>query len=142
MGGRSLGRTAAVDDLPRERAAFILYGEPCSKANSRRLLRAPRTGKLFSAKSAKACATMASYVAQLKSRWRGRAPLEGPLKLTATLYYASRRPDLDDSLVADALQRAGVIVNDRQIEAKALCKQIDPERPRVECVIERIEGGR
>lgn len=87
----------------------------------------------MSIKSVKALGSMELMVLELKGLWRGAPALTGPLSLVATIYYASRRPDLDESLLMDALQRAGCIGNDRQIWHKDVTKRIDPQWPRVVC---------
>lgn len=57
---------------------------------------------------------------------------------TATLYYASRRPDLDESLVMDCLQ--GVVYkNDRQIKVKHIYWGLDKANPRCEIIIEPLQ---
>jgi Holliday junction resolvase RusA-like endonuclease len=48
------------------------------------------------------------------------------------IFYASRRPDLDESLIMDALQAALVIGNDRQIKAKVVLWGLDRKNPRSE----------
>jgi Holliday junction resolvase RusA-like endonuclease len=49
----------------------------------------------------------------------------------AKIHYASRRPDLDESLLMDLLQ--GVAYhNDRQIKAKVITWGLDKLNPRVE----------
>ena len=62
-------------------------------------------------------------------------PLAGELVLEAVVWYLSERPDLDDALLCDALQMAGVIGNDRQIREKHLSHFIDRSNPRVELAI-------
>lgn len=116
---------------------FVLLGQPCAKGNSRRILRAGRgpTARPFLAKSAEANAMVKDYVMQLRAQRRGAPTLTGPVRLVATIYYGSRRPDLDESLVMDALEEAGVIANDRQIEEKVIAKRIDKDNPRTECEV-------
>ena len=64
--------------------------------------------------------------------------LEGFIRLTATIYYASRRPDLDEALLMDYLQHVGIIMNDRQIVEKHITKKLDPANPRTELLIEEL----
>jgi len=48
------------------------------------------------------------------------------------IYYASRRPDLDESLILDLLQGV-TYVNDRQVKRKVIDWGLDKENPR--CII-------
>ena len=63
--------------------------------------------------------------------------LAGRLRLTATLYYASERPDLDESALLDALQ-GRVFANDRQVRERHVFHAIDRHNPRAEITIEEI----
>ena len=54
-----------------------------------------------------------------------------------TIFYASRRPDLDESLILDLLQGL-VYVNDRQVKERHTYWGLDPENPRAEIIIEQI----
>ena len=65
----------------------------------------------------------------------------------AHIFYASRRPDLDESVVMDVLQakikngiviRRGVYLNDRQIKEKHIYWGLDKTNPRVEIEITLI----
>ena len=60
--------------------------------------------------------------------------LEGDLKIDMTIYYATRRPDLDESVVLDAMQDL-IYRNDRQIKEKHICWGLDRDTPRVEIEI-------
>ncbi len=98
-----------------------------SKSNSRRLVRYGGVSRLI--KSQKALDW--SEAAQ----WQIKAPVE-PLRMNltivATVWYASRRPDLDIALLCDFLQNQGIIENDRQIFRIEAEKRLDPKDPRVE----------
>lgn len=63
--------------------------------------------------------------------------MEGDLRITIRIWYASRRPDLDASLIFDLLQGI-VYTNDRQIKEQHLYWGLDKENPRAEIVIEKI----
>ena len=110
--------------------------EPCSKSNSRKIVTNRKTGRMMVIKSQKA----RDYEARAKRLLRPISPLlEGDLKMTATLYYASRRPDLDESVIMDVLQ--GIVYkNDRQIKAKHIFHALDRDNPRAEVVIEPLQG--
>lgn len=110
----------------------VIYGEPASKANSRKA--ALIGGKPRFIKSEKA-RNYASDVARQISPLRH--PLTGPLRFTAIIYYVTHRPDLDESLILDALQ-GRIYENDRQIHEKHIYHRIDKRSPRAEVVVECI----
>jgi Holliday junction resolvase RusA-like endonuclease len=62
---------------------------------------------------------------------RGKT-IEGDVTMVATIYYKTRAFDLDDSMLCDVLEKAGVIKNDRQIVEKHLTKRFDKNNPRIE----------
>ncbi len=111
---------------------LILHGEPASKANSRRLVTIRGQARLI--KSQKAL----DYVAAVKRTYPPLVPLlEGNLRMTADVYYASRRPDLDASLILDALE--GIAYrNDRQVREMHLYHHLDRENPRAEITLEEM----
>ena len=111
---------------------YTIYGEPASKANSRRLVTIGGRARFI--KSQKAL----DYVASLREQVRPIKPLmTGDLRMTAHIYYASRRPDLDASLILDALQ--GVAYeNDRQIKEQHLHHHIDRDDPRAVISLEEM----
>jgi Holliday junction resolvase RusA-like endonuclease len=111
---------------------LILHGEPASKANSRRLVTIRGQARLI--KSQKAL----DYVAAVKRTYPPLVPLlEGDLRMTADVYYASRRPDLDVSLILDALQDIAY-KNDRQVREMHLYHHLDRENPRAEITLEEM----
>lgn len=104
----------------------VIEGEPASKANSRRVVRRGRFTRVI--KSQKAL----DYVAQLREQIAPLPPekmLRGRLCLTAHVFYSSNRPDLDISLILDALQGI-VYLNDRQVREMHLHHHIDRAQPR------------
>ena len=104
----------------------VIEGEPASKANSRRVVRRGKFTRVI--KSEKAL----DYVARLREQIAPLPPermLRGRLALTAHVYYASNRPDLDISLILDALQGL-VYQNDRQVREMHLHHRIDRAHPR------------
>jgi Holliday junction resolvase RusA-like endonuclease len=63
--------------------------------------------------------------------------MTGDLRVTLHIFYASRRPDLDESLILDLMQ--GLIYeNDRQVKERHCYWGLDPENPRSEIIIEKI----
>lgn len=64
-------------------------------------------------------------------------PVHGDVRVTMHIWYASRRPDLDESLILDLLQGVAY-VNDRQVKEKLIYWHLDPEEPRSEIVVEEL----
>jgi Holliday junction resolvase RusA-like endonuclease len=63
--------------------------------------------------------------------------MQGDLRVTMHIYYASRRPDLDESLILDLMQ--GVVYeNDRQVKERHTYWHLDPESPRAEIEVSCI----
>ena len=121
------------DDVTQLQAlSQIIFGEPASKANSRRVVRFGGMSRLI--KSAKAL----SYSDAFKQQCKPLATLmTGDLRVTLHIFYASRRPDLDESLILDLMQ--GLIYeNDRQVKERHCYWGLDPDNPRAEIIIERI----
>lgn len=109
---------------------FTINGEPASKANSRRLVTIK--GRPAFIKSAKALAYVKSFQAQCPQM--GDLMLEGDLEARIKIYYASRRPDLDESVILDCMQ-GFIYKNDRQVRRKVIEWGLDKENPRAEIVI-------
>jgi Holliday junction resolvase RusA-like endonuclease len=107
---------------------MTIEGEPCSKANSRRIVRT-KGGQSMVIKSAKAL----DYVKSFAEQCPALDPLEtDDVAVHITIYYASRRPDLDESLILDCLQDK-VYKNDRSVKEKHIYwGGVDKERPRAE----------
>jgi len=111
----------------------IIPNEPVSKANSRRLVKFGNRPAIIKSKKA------LDYEKNAKKILRPlETLLEGDLIMTATLYYASRRPDLDESVIMDVLQ--GIVYkNDRQIKQKHIYHALDKANPRAEVLIEPMQ---
>ena len=110
----------------------IIFGEPASKANSRRVVRFGGMSRLIKSKKA------LSYSDVFKQQCKPLPTLmSGDLRVTLHIFYASRRPDLDESLILDLMQ--GLIYeNDRQVKERHCYWGLDPENPRAEIIIEKI----
>jgi Holliday junction resolvase RusA-like endonuclease len=80
-----------------------------------------------------------NYSDMFKQQCRPLACLmTGDLRVTLRIYYASRRPDLDETLILDLMQ--GLIYeNDRQVKERHAYWGLDPENPRAEILVEKIE---
>ena len=103
---------------------FTIEGEPASKANSRKLVMIK--GKMIPIKSQKAL----DYVKAFQKQIPKIDPLtEEYVKVEMMIYYASRRPDLDESLILDCMQNY-VYYNDRQVKEKHIYWGLDKENPR------------
>jgi Holliday junction resolvase RusA-like endonuclease len=63
----------------------------------------------------------------------------GDVHVELEIFYASRRPDLDESLILDALQ-GRVYRNDRQVRKKTVTGWVDTERPRTVIRISPLAG--
>ena len=114
---------------------FQILGEPASKANSRKIVMI--RGRPASIKSAKARNYAVKILAQCQTL---DLLFENDVKVEMLIYYASRRPDLDESLILDLMQ--GVIYkNDRQVKQKNIYWGLDRERPRTIIRVSPLESG-
>lgn len=125
---------------------LILLGEPASLKNSRQLVQFGNRPAIIKSKKAR------NYErdAQLQIPAAARQMLQGRLRVTIRIFYASERPDLDESVILDVLQaqrkhgeivRAGVYINDRQVRERHIYHAIDRTNPRAEIEIEELEPG-
>lgn len=108
---------------------FTIFGEPASKSNQRRLVTI--RGRPAFIKSAKGISYVQSFRLQCPKL---SSPIEDDVAVWIRIYYASRRPDLDDSLILDAMQGL-VIVNDRQIKERHIYWALDRTNPRSVIVV-------
>ena len=110
-----------------------IYGEPASKANSRRMVTI--AGRARFIKSQKAIDYVAGFNKQCPKL---DELLEGDVRVTMTIYYKNRRPDLDESVILDCLE-GYAYKNDRQVKEKHIYHGLDKENPRAEITVEPIE---
>lgn len=132
---------------------LTILGEPSSKANSRQIVTIG--GRPSSIKSQKARSYEKAALLQIPPQARQR--IDGPVRVTLRLFYASQRPDLDESIVLDVLQdrwakskglpgmdrrlvQAGVYRNDRQVREKHVFHGIDKTNPRAEIEVEPLNS--
>lgn len=129
--------------------SFVIVGQPCSKANSRRLVALNGSPRLIKSKEALAY----ERDARRQIPRSARRMMRGPVRVTLHLYYASERPDLDESIVLDVMQpvwgklpgqkrvmvELGVYANDRQVREKHVFHHVDRKNPRAEIVVECLE---
>tara|TARA_R100001224_G_C4023452_1_gene150164 strand:+ start:361 stop:747 length:387 start_codon:yes stop_codon:yes gene_type:complete len=111
--------------------SFTVYGEPASKANSRQIVMIGKRPAVIKSKKAR------DYVKSFKLQCPRLDPLlTKDVSVTITIYYASRRPDLDESVILDAMQGEEFIYkNDRQVKEKHIFHALDKDNPRAEIEI-------
>ena len=136
--------------VPDDAVRFTIRGEAASKANSRELgLIGPKDDRrVISRKSDKALAFETDALMQIPVE--ARRMFVGLVAVALRVFYASMRPDLDESIVLDVLQarfaakvkgqerrliRRGVYVNDRQVWHKRVTRGLDAADPRIEVVV-------
>lgn len=112
-----------------------IFGEPASKANQRRVVRIGNATRVIKSKKALSYADV----------FRQQCPvlpelMAGDLCLTIHIWYASRRPDLDESLILDLLQ-GRVYINDRQVKERHTFWHLDKDCPRTEIEVKKISPG-
>ena len=113
---------------------FEILGEPASKSNSRRMIRIGGMPRLI--KSVKALSYSELFKHQMKDlELTKKNMIQGDVVVHIMIWYASRRPDLDESLILDLLQ-GFAYENDRQVKEKHIYWGLDRKNPR--CAI-RIE---
>jgi hypothetical protein len=155
--GRAVPGLGEAYDATVSRVAFTILGEPASKANSREIgvlkWHDKATGAEKSRPTVRKSDKALNYekIAALQIPVSARAMFQGPVRVTMTIFYASERPDLDESVVLDVLQaryapqkkggallRRGVYKNDRQVREKHIYWGKDPANPRTEIVVEAM----
>jgi len=84
-------------------------------------------GRMVPIKSQKALDYVTSL--RLQAAAQMSAMIEGDLRVEMMIHYASRRPDLDESVILDALQ--GIAYdNDRQVKQRMTYWGLDKDMPR------------
>jgi len=115
-------------------AEFTAKGEPASKANSRRLVAIGGKPRVIKSRKALGYVDLLIY----------QCPIFDPLLtedllIAIEIHYASRRPDLDESLILDILQ-GRIYKNDRQIKEKHIFWALDRDNPRAEIKIAALDN--
>ena len=114
---------------------IVVYGEPASKANSRQLVHIKGRPAFIKSKKAR------EYVKLFSDQCPVLDPLlEKDVSVTMTVFYKTRRPDLDESVVLDCMQDR-IYKNDRQVKEKHVYWGLDKENPRCEIEVSEIESG-
>lgn len=131
---------------------FTILGEPASKANSRKIVSYGGISRLI--KSDKALSYEEDALRQIPPA--ARQQIQGPVAVTMRIFYATERPDLDESLILDVLQdrfkttkvgdkkrrdlvQRGVYSNDRQVREKHIFHAIDRRNPRTEIEVRPVQ---
>ena len=103
---------------------FTALGEPASKANSRKMVTIRGRPALIKSQKAR------DYVKQFELQCpQLEVPTTEDVRVEMMIYYASRRPDLDESLILDCMQ-CRIYKNDRQVKQKFIYWGLDRENPR------------
>ncbi len=121
--------------------ALMVSTEASSKANSRKLVYARGGRPLFILSAdAKNCSNVVKrHADDFVVKHARNAPLYASCDVAVAMeiYYATRRKDLDESIVLDAMQGA-IYGNDRQVKNKFIRWGLDPVHPRIEIVVWQI----
>ena len=113
---------------------FIIEGEPASKSNSRKIVKFGNRPALI--KSDKARNYEKEFAPQCPTLEK---LIEKDVKVELIIYYASRRPDLDESVILDCMQ-GKIYVNDRQVKQKFVYWGLDRDRPRTHVRVSPLES--
>lgn len=127
---------------------FVILGTPRTKKNSQRIMRG-RGGGSFIGQSEQHNAWAEPAIFQLKAQFmsvrpRGAGPMVIDLNLNAQVYRDRAVGDLGNFLnaICDALERSGVVKNDKQIggfDGSRL--RVDRKTPRVELELTPLEDS-
>ena len=126
-----LRKCNSIDDDP---CIITILGEPASKSNSRRLVMIG--GKSRFIKSKKALSYEKDFIIQCPTR---KDLFTTDLSVAMKIYYKTRRPDLDESLILDLLQKK-VFNNDRSIKSKYIEWGLSKDNPRAIIVISSLDN--
>lgn len=113
---------------------FEILGAPATKKNSKRAFVNETTGAAFIANGETSRAWEKSAVWNLISQWHRAGAINQPVRMSATIYRKRATGDLLNYLaaVSDALEKAGVVTNDRWIVSLDGCRlDKDASNPRV-----------
>lgn len=114
-----------VETSAREHS-FTVQGEPASKANSRKIVLFGKRPALIKSEKAR------KYVKQFEAQCEVLDDLfVGDVGVEMTIYYCTRRPDLDESVILDCMEKH-IYKNDRQVKEKIIRHGLDKENPRAE----------
>ena len=113
--------------------SFTIQGEPASKSNSRRLVTIKGRPAFIKSKRA------LNYAKDFARQCPVLNPMmEGYLEVEMTVYYATRRPDLDESVILDCMQDK-IYKNDRQVKSKIVRWGLSRSNPRTEIEVRPLK---
>ena len=121
---------------------LTILGAPRTKKTSQRIVRNKATGRMFVMSSTSSKGWEKSAILQLQAQWKQPAFAE-PVNLRAVFYRERATGDLSNFLSAlcDALERGGVVANDRLICGFDGCRlDKDAANPRVELEVEALRA--
>ena len=102
----------------------IIYGEPASKANSRKIVMFGKRPAIIKSQKAR------DYVKNFEKQCPKLDTLvTDDLVVEITIFYGSRRPDLDESVILDCMQ-GFIYKNDRKVKKKIINWALDRDNPR------------
>ena len=112
---------------------FIIEGEPASKANSRKIVKFGKRLALIKSEKARNYEKMFAKQCPILENL-----IESDVTVELIIYYASRRPDLDESVILDCMQGM-IYLNDRQVKQKHIHWGLDRDRPRTHVRVSALE---
>lgn len=115
---------------------LTIIGQPVSMKNDYVIAYSEKNDRYFLAPGKK----VKAYRRDFERQARAISPLmRCEVSVTMRVFYASKRPDLNEDQILDLLQNK-VYVNDRQVWEKHVYKAIDKLNPRAEIIVAPIEG--
>ena len=129
-----INRSRKRNGIDNDPCVINIVGEPASKANSRRFV--AFGGKPRFIKSKKALDYSKSFKKQCPVR---KELFKEDVFVAIKIYYASRRPDLDASLILDLLQDC-VYPNDRLVKGQYIEWGLDRTNPRSLIVVTTLDN--
>lgn len=131
-----MNKARRIVDDPRKSFAFTIEGQPASKSNTRQLVMIQGKPRMIKSKRALA------YEKVFKQQCPVLDPLmEGDLFVEMTMYYGSRRPDMDETLILDLMQDR-IYANDRQVKGRLTMWALDKDNPRIEVSVHSMDVGK
>ncbi len=110
--------------IPDSATHLVVKGEPASKANSRKIVMFGKKPAIIKSQKAR------DYVKAFGEQCPTLPELiTDDVLVEILIYYASRRPDLDESLILDCMQDK-IYKNDRQVKQKKIYWSLDKDNPR------------
>lgn len=133
---------------------LVWEGDPFLLAANRRLVAVRQGAHAKAVQRATYRKAAEAMVGTFRSQWGGRLAIRGAARVTIVTYWARKRGpkrvapglgigDVDATAksVLDALQKAGVLLDDGQAFELVARKAHDPARPRIEVDVEGVGAG-